>query len=74
MKFQSNSFNSVQLTERTKNCNKLCYKGNILKNKYARVIVLVHDTLSHCAIEVYEVLTVFNLRVVKMSLFILQGE
>ena len=33
-----------------------------MKNKYARVIVLVHDALSHCALEVYEVLTVFNLQ------------
>ena len=42
MKFQQNSFNSVQLTERTKNCIKLCYKGIILK-KHARVMLLVHD-------------------------------
>ena len=27
MKFQPNSFNSVQLTERTRNCNYLHYKG-----------------------------------------------
>ena len=30
MKFQPNSFNSVQLTERTQNCTYLCYKGNNL--------------------------------------------
>ena len=29
MKFQPNSFNSVQLTERTRNCNYLRYKGII---------------------------------------------
>ena len=55
MEFQINSFNSVQLTERTKNCIWLCYKGNNLKNKHARVMVLVHDTLSECAIKMYEV-------------------
>ena len=56
MKFQSNSFNSVQLTERTNNCILLCYKGNNLKNKHARVMVLVHDTSSECALQMYEVL------------------
>ena len=30
MKFQPNSFKSVQLTERTRNCIYLCYKGNNL--------------------------------------------
>ena len=38
MKFQPNSFNSVQLTERTRNRNYLCYKGSNLKNIHARVI------------------------------------
>ena len=46
MKFQTNSFNTVQLTERTRNCIYLCYKGDNLKNIYARVMVLVHDTSS----------------------------
>ena len=55
MKFQSNSFNSVQLTEQTKNCIYLCYKGNNLKNKHARVMVLVQDTLSECALQMFEV-------------------
>ena len=49
MKFQPNSFNSVQLTERTRNCIYLHYKGDNLKNIYARVMVLVHDTSSQCA-------------------------
>ena len=44
MKFQPNSFNSVQLIERTQNCIYLRYKGDNLKNIYARVMVLVHDT------------------------------
>ena len=33
MKFQPNSSNSVQLTERTQNCIYLCYKGNNLKTR-----------------------------------------
>ena len=56
MKFQPNSFNSVQLTERTQNCIYLCYKGNILENMHARVMVLVHDTSSQYALQMYEVL------------------
>ena len=56
MKFQPNSFNSVQLTERTRNCIYLRYKGDNLKNKYARVMVLVHDTSSQFALQMYEVL------------------
>ena len=54
MKFQPNSFNSVQLTERTRNCIYLRYKGDFLKNIYARVMVLVHDTSSQCALQMYE--------------------
>ena len=53
MKFQPNSFNSVQLTEWTK-CPNLCYKGNNLINKRARVMILVHDTSSECALQMYE--------------------
>ena len=49
MKFQPNSFNSFQLTEWTRNCIYLCYKGDNLKNIYARVMVLMHDTSSQCA-------------------------
>ena len=55
MKFQPNSFNSVQLTERTRNCIYLRYKGDNLKNIYARDEVLVHDTSSQCAFQMYEV-------------------
>ena len=55
MKFQSNSLNSVQLIEWTRNCYSLCYKGNNLKNIHARVIALVHDTSSQCALQMYEV-------------------
>ena len=55
MNFQSNSFNSVQLTERTRNCYDLCYKGNNLKNIHVILMVLVHDTSSQCALQMYEV-------------------
>ena len=55
MKFQPNSFNSVQLTEWTRNCIYLRYKGDNLKNTHARVMVLVHDTSSQCALQMYEV-------------------
>ena len=55
MKFQPNSFNSVQLTERTQNCIYFRNKGDNLKNIYARVMVLVHDTSSQCAFQMYEV-------------------
>ena len=51
MKFQPNSFNSVQLTERTQNCIYLCYKVYNLKNIHARVMVLVHDTSSQFALQ-----------------------
>ena len=55
MKFQPNSFNSVQLTERTRNCIYLLYKGDDLIKIYARVMVLVHDRSSQCALHMYEV-------------------
>ena len=55
IQFQPNSFNSVQLTERTRNCIYLCYKGNNLKNIHVGVMVLVHDTSSQCALQMYEV-------------------
>ena len=56
MTFQPNSFNSMQLTEWTQNCIYLRYKGDNLKNTQARVMVLVHDTPSQCALQMYEVL------------------
>ena len=55
MKFQPKSFNSVQLTERTRNCIYLRYKGDNLKNIYARVMALGHDNSSQCALQMYEV-------------------
>ena len=56
MKYQPISFYSVQLTDRTRNCIYLRYKGDNLKNIYARVMVLVHDMSSQCALQMYEVL------------------
>ena len=55
MKFQPNSFNIVQLTEQTRKCIYLCYKGNNLKNVHAIVMVLEHDMSSQCALQMYEV-------------------
>ena len=54
VKFHSNSFNGCQLTERTRNS---LAKGNNSKSIQSRVMVLVHDTLSDCALQVYEVST-----------------
>ena len=61
MKFQPNSFNSVQLTGRTQNCFYLCNKGNNLKNIHARVMVLAHETSSQCALQMYEVSLKYNM-------------
>ena len=55
IKFQPNSFNSVQLTGRTRNYIYLRYKGDNLKKIYARVMVLVHDTSYQCALQKYKV-------------------
>ena len=42
-------YNGYQVIERTRICICLRYKGDNLKNTHARVMVLVHDTLSQCA-------------------------
>ena len=55
MKFQPDSFKSVQLTQLIRNCIYLGYKGDNLKNIYARVMVLVHDMSSKCTLQMYEV-------------------
>ena len=55
MKFPQNRSNSVQLTEWKHNCILLCYKGNNLKNEHARVMDLVYETSSECALQMYEV-------------------
>ena len=49
MKLQPNRFSSVQLSELTKNAFNYVTIGKNLKNKHARVMVLVHDTSSECA-------------------------
>ena len=46
---------SYQVIERTQFCDYLCCKGDNLKNTHARVMVLVHDTSSQCALQMYEV-------------------
>ena len=50
MKFQPNSFNSVQPSEQTK-LHLVMLQGNNLKNKHARVMVLEHDMSSECALQ-----------------------
>ena len=55
MKFHPNSLNSFQLREWTQDCIYSCSKGNYLKNIQARVLVLVHDMWSQCALQMYEV-------------------
>ena len=55
MKFHCNICNSYQVIERTRFCDYLCYKGDNLKNTYARVMVLVHDMSSQCTLQMYEV-------------------
>ena len=47
--------NSYQVIERTRFCDYLSYKGGNLKNTHARVMVLVHDTSSQRALQMYEV-------------------
>ena len=51
-----NNFNGCQLTERTQNCiANDQFKGNNSKNIQNRVMVLMHDTSSYCALQLYEV-------------------
>ena len=57
MKFHLNSFNGCQLTEQTRNSIANDQREITPKNIQSRVMVLVHDTLSHCALQVYEVST-----------------
>ena len=55
MKFRLNICNGYQVIERTRFCDYLCYKGDNLKNTHARVMVLVHDTSSQGALQMYKV-------------------
>ena len=54
MKFQPNSFNSVQLIEQTIAISYV-KREIILKNKHAIDMVPMHDTSSECALQMYEV-------------------
>ena len=54
MKFQPNSFNSVQLTKRTKIAFSFVTSRIIWKIN-ARDMVLVHNTSSECGLQMYEV-------------------
>ena len=56
LKFHLNSFNGCQLTERTRNITENDQR-EITPKYSSRVMVLVHDTLSHCALQGYEVST-----------------
>ena len=56
MKFHFNSFNGCQVTERTQNSIADDHR-EITPNIQSRVLVLVHDTLSHSVLQVYEVST-----------------
>ena len=78
MKFHFNSFNGCQVTERTRNSianNQMEITPKV--SKAETVMVLVHDTLSHCALQVYEVSSnSFNsvqLTDMKLHLLTLQG-
>ena len=55
MKFRLNSFNGCQVTERTQNSIANDQKVITPKNIQSRVMVLVHDTSSYCALQLYEV-------------------
>ena len=46
--------------ERTRFCDSLCYKGDNLKNTHARVMVLVHDASSQCALQSYCALQLYE--------------
>ena len=56
MKFHFDSFNGCQLTVRTRN-SIANDKREITQNypKQSKVMVLVHNTLSHCALQVHKV-------------------
>ena len=64
---QPNSFNSVQLTERTQNFINLCYKGNNLKNIHAKVMVFVLDTKSKCPLKMYDFFVEISVTMIKLK-------
>ena len=54
MKFRLNSFNGCQVTERTRN-SIANDQREITPKTFNAVMVLVHDTSSYCALQLYEV-------------------
>ena len=56
MKFRLNTFNGYQDIKRTRN-SIANDQREIPYNIQSRAMVLEHDTLSHCALEMYEVST-----------------
>ena len=57
MKFYLNSFNDCQVTERTRNSIANDQREITPKISKNRVMVLVHDTLPQCVLQVCEVST-----------------
>ena len=55
MKLLLNSFNGCQVTERIQNSIANDQREITPKNIQSRVMVLVHDTSSYCALQLYEV-------------------
>ena len=55
MKLHLYNFIGCQLTERTRNSIATDQREITLKNIQSRVMVLVHDTSSYCALQLYEV-------------------
>ena len=55
MKFHLNSFNGCQLTKPTRNSIANDQREITNYNIQSRVMVLVHDTSSYCALQLYEV-------------------
>ena len=57
MKFRWNTSNGCQVIERARNSIANDQKEITPKNIHSRVMVFVHDTLSHCTLEVNGVST-----------------
>ena len=79
MKFQRNTSNGYQVIEGTQKSIANDQREITPKILQSRVMILVHDTLSHCALEVYVfnqiAFKVFNLQSEqKMDLVMLQWE
>ena len=55
IKFHQNIFNGYQVIEWTRFCDGQTYGQTDRRNLQARVMVLVHDTSSQCALQMHEV-------------------